>query len=343
MNSYHGRGASAAGIVVIVIILFVLVGGVWWVYSRMPDEMDVVDTSVWQEYRSEEFGFTIRYPQNWQVTAFSDDPLAPGINIYPATVDEQPPFTHHSAVTQVSIFPHGIGTEGVFGEQHETNTYSIPHAQTVREFTLVGGTPWAVMASDFSELPPSWQEWGFVWAAAEIEGVVMECVRDNSIIPLEDCSPPATGTLVRRGTVDRATWQTITAILESFAFVDEPAPTAPEISYTNADPSIIVVNEPQPGDRITSPLVVTGAARGMWYFEATFPLTLTNWDGLIIAEGYATAQDEWMTEELVPFEGTLTFTPDTTVSDRGTLILHRSNASGLPEHDAAVEMTVRFE
>jgi Tfp pilus assembly protein PilZ len=43
---------------------------------------------------------------------------------------------------------------------------------------------------------------------------------------------------------------------------------------------------------ITSPLVIKGEARGPWFFEASFPVFLTDWDGLIIAEGIATAEGE---------------------------------------------------
>jgi hypothetical protein len=111
-----------------------------------------------------------------------------------------------------------------------------------------------------------------------------------------------------------------------------PSPTTP-----------ILLETPRENETITSPLTVRGRARGQWFFEGSFPIVLTNWDGLIIAEGIATAEGEWMTEEYVPFEATLTFTSDTTVSNRGTLILQRENPSGLPENDDALEITVFFQ
>lgn len=114
---------------------------------------------------------------------------------------------------------------------------------------------------------------------------------------------------------------------------------------------VIKLTNPLPGDVISSPLHVTGEARGNWYFEATFPVVLTNWDGLIIAEWYATAridpEDEagWMTTEFVPFESTLKFeVPEKIegVNHWGSLILRKDNPSGLPEHDDAFEIQVRF-
>ena len=127
----------------------------------------------------------------------------------------------------------------------------------------------------------------------------------------------------------------------------EPAPINDEGAVTEDVSDRNRLTEPVPGDTIESPLVLTGEARGTWYFEATFPIVLTNWDGLIIAEGYAEAEGDWMTEEFVPFTATLTFTNPVQEGDpdfmhTGYLILQKDNPSGLPENDAALEIPVRF-
>lgn len=107
----------------------------------------------------------------------------------------------------------------------------------------------------------------------------------------------------------------------------------------------IMLYSPLPNEKISSPLTLYGEARGTWYFEASFPIILTDWDGKIIAEGYATAQDDWMTEKFVPFEATLEFEKPEMAEqyDRGSLILQKDNPSGLPENDDALELTVFFE
>ncbi len=105
---------------------------------------------------------------------------------------------------------------------------------------------------------------------------------------------------------------------------------------------LIRIFTPHPGETISSPLSITGEARGNWYFEASFPVSLVDWDGRIIAEGVASAQGDWMTEDYVPFTAELDFTADTTVSDRGALILKKDNPSGLPENDNSLEVTVYF-
>lgn len=122
--------------------------------------------------------------------------------------------------------------------------------------------------------------------------------------------------------------------------------TSPETQDTTQHELIRAV-EPTADALIKSPLTVRGEARGTWYFEATFPIALVNWDGLIIAEGFAEAQDNWMTEDFVPFEAVLEFENpyDTEQHDfmqRGTVILKKANPSGLHEHDDALEITVIF-
>ena len=114
---------------------------------------------------------------------------------------------------------------------------------------------------------------------------------------------------------------------------------------------LVRLEAPRPNQVIKSPLIVRGEARGYWFFEASFPIYLTNWDGLIIAQDIATAKGDpatgelnWMTENFVPFEATLTFESDKNAySNRGTLILRKDNPSGLPEHDDALEIPVIFE
>jgi hypothetical protein len=92
---------------------------------------------------------------------------------------------------------------------------------------------------------------------------------------------------------------------------------------------------------IRSPLEIKGEARGYWFFEGSFPIVLTDWDGLIVAEGFATSDSEWMTEEFVPFTAFLVFnTPE--YGSRGTLILRRDNPSGLPENDDALEVPIQY-
>lgn len=109
----------------------------------------------------------------------------------------------------------------------------------------------------------------------------------------------------------------------------------------NCKSDIIRVEDPQPGDVIESPLSLSGVARGTWFFEGSAPVVLTDWDGKIIAEGYVSTLDDWMTEKLVPFEGVLEFEKPE-YGERGTLIFQKDNPSGLPEYDDALEFNISF-
>jgi flagellar basal body-associated protein FliL len=113
-------------------------------------------------------------------------------------------------------------------------------------------------------------------------------------------------------------------------------------NQTSAKPEALVVDFPRPNDEITSPLKITGQARGGWFFEASFPVVLTNWDGLIIAQGAAKATGDWMTQNFVPFEATLEFTKPN-YKNNGFLILKKDNPSGLPQNDASYEIPIVFK
>jgi hypothetical protein len=103
----------------------------------------------------------------------------------------------------------------------------------------------------------------------------------------------------------------------------------------------ITVITPLPNTVISSPLHIEGEARGPWFFEASFPVVLVDWDGKIIAQIPAQARSDWMTNDFVPFSADVTFTVPP-YGDTGALILRRDNPSGLPQNDQALEIPVRF-
>ncbi len=122
----------------------------------------------------------------------------------------------------------------------------------------------------------------------------------------------------------------------------------PEASgATEETENLIRVTTPVPGATVASPLEVEGEARGVWFFEGDFPLVLTDWDGRILAEHYATAQGDWMTEDFVPFSARLAFDSPYAADDpdfmrRGYLVLRKANPADRPEHDDALEIPVVF-
>jgi hypothetical protein len=104
---------------------------------------------------------------------------------------------------------------------------------------------------------------------------------------------------------------------------------------------IIQVTDPESYSAVEPTFTVSGEARGPWFFEASFPIEIYTLNGELIGQGIATAEGEWMTEELVPFEATVELEPD--YAGPVVLTLVRSNASGLPENDARLLIPVLVE
>ncbi len=113
------------------------------------------------------------------------------------------------------------------------------------------------------------------------------------------------------------------------------------ITYKNANANDITVETPWPGAVTGKTFMVRGEARGPWYFEASFPVRVVDQNGTLIATVIAQAQDEWMTENFVPFSATVTV-PESFMG-KAFLILERDNASGLPEHDASMMFPITIE
>ncbi len=110
---------------------------------------------------------------------------------------------------------------------------------------------------------------------------------------------------------------------------------------TETTSSLIRLTTPQPNTEITSPLIVTGEARGNWYFEASFPVRLLDGTGKEIAVTPAQAKGDWMTTNFVPFRAELTFVAPST--KEGTLVLQKDNPSGLPGNADEVKIPIRFK
>jgi len=106
--------------------------------------------------------------------------------------------------------------------------------------------------------------------------------------------------------------------------------------------NMIRLSTPTSGGTVRSPIRIEGVARGGWFFEASFPVFVVNWDGLIIGEGIATAEGEWMTNDFVKFKANISYTSPT-YSNRGALILKKDNPSGDPKFDMALEIPITLE
>lgn len=119
-----------------------------------------------------------------------------------------------------------------------------------------------------------------------------------------------------------------------------PAPKlSPEMANTATE--MIEVTAPLPNTTLTSPITLTGRARGPWYFEASFPIELRDANNVLIAQTVGQAQWEWMTENMVPFTATLTF-PAQPAGSQGMLTFKNDNPSGEPQNSMMFDVPVTF-
>jgi hypothetical protein len=111
-------------------------------------------------------------------------------------------------------------------------------------------------------------------------------------------------------------------------------------TYTSQKGVKIVVYAPSTGAAISSPLAVVGEVPGSWSFEASFPITLEDKSGKVVATGTAQILGDWMTDKLVPFSAKLAFSD--AVSGTGTLVIASDNPSGEVRNDDEVRIAVRL-
>lgn len=112
--------------------------------------------------------------------------------------------------------------------------------------------------------------------------------------------------------------------------------------YENASADMIRVENPHPGGVVGKEFIVTGEARGNWYFEASFPIEIQSETGAVIGGTIATAQGDWMTTDFVPFKSEMIDLPSA-FTGPAWLILKKDNPSGLPENDAAIRIPIVVE
>lgn len=106
-------------------------------------------------------------------------------------------------------------------------------------------------------------------------------------------------------------------------------------------PYRIIISSPKTKDVISSPAVVSGKAKGNWFFEGVFPVKIYDANDKLLGEGPAHFEGEtWMTEEFVNFKGEIGFKKPTT--ETGYIIFKNDNPSGLPEHDESFKLQINF-
>jgi hypothetical protein len=103
---------------------------------------------------------------------------------------------------------------------------------------------------------------------------------------------------------------------------------------------IIRITNPRPNETVSFPLNITGEARGIWFFEADFPVKIETLEGKKIGQGIAAAENNWMTEEFVDFAEKITLSEN--YEGKALLILKKDNPSGLEEFDDSLNIPIKI-
>jgi len=114
------------------------------------------------------------------------------------------------------------------------------------------------------------------------------------------------------------------------------APTENSVSGNDE----IVIITPAQGQEISSPVHIEGKAKGNWFFEASFPITVLDENGNTLGISHAQAQGDWQTSDFVNFIADITFNPSS--GTKGILRFENDNPSGLPENQKTFDLPITF-
>lgn len=107
--------------------------------------------------------------------------------------------------------------------------------------------------------------------------------------------------------------------------------------FENAE---VVVSAPMVNQIVTSPLTVSGKAKGYWFFEANIPVKIEDDNGKVLVQKGVLAQGGWMTTDYVNFTTVLEF--ERPATQYGNVVIEKDNPSGLPENAGSFAVRVRF-
>lgn len=105
--------------------------------------------------------------------------------------------------------------------------------------------------------------------------------------------------------------------------------------------SDITITNPLPNDTIGGHVTVSGFISGTWFFEGDTFAEIADSNGTVIGGGLLRALDNWMTADVIAFEGKviLNSIPQTT---SGTIIIYKDNPSGESQFDDSVTIPITF-
>lgn len=293
-------------------------------------------------YSNENWGFSLEYPEGFQVLESELPGSSPVINIYVEDARFDPPFAIHEEPENayIAVLPEGFGVDGPAGKQKTLANWqgnlSLAPGLTLNNskvYLLESGEPWAFFLR-FENAPRNWKKYGGIFVHFRIQNFQATCYNSESGSSKEmnNCDPMGPDEVRYTGNTETSSKEKIMEILKSFDFK-----SSNKIRITE----LIKVEKPLPNMEVSSPLKVRGKAKGYWFFEANAPIEIVDMNNNKLGESYIEAKGDWMTEDFVDFTGTIHFenAPD---GERGYLVFKRANPSDLKENDREFRLPVLF-
>ncbi len=103
---------------------------------------------------------------------------------------------------------------------------------------------------------------------------------------------------------------------------------------------VIRVDVPKPNQEVSSPIFISGEARGGWFFEASFGAKILDGNRNIILQFPITTPLNWMTNDFVAFNSHVEFEKPST--QKGFLVLEKANPSGLSGKEDSLVIPIKF-
>ncbi len=180
------------------------------------------DRAEWVTFESEIYGFYLEHPPDWRSAELPEEAPVPGFNILPPEIDpdEFDVITHNTAVTNVSVFPRGYPTEGVFGQTRPSTAIFFEDVGSAIDHYLLNDEVWATMI--IPEDPPAeWSPEGFIWTRVFINEHEVVCFDEGERISKESCDPALGHEIGHSGSIDPSLRMIQEEILRSFRFGGE--------------------------------------------------------------------------------------------------------------------------
>ncbi len=153
-----------------------------------------------QKFESEEYDFNFNFPSDWTFESFTQGNDQFILNFFSKEKKNKldlPILVHTQAENSfVGFYPEGYGTELPMGKSRPLNDQEIQmitfplNTDKSQVFTLENSQPWGYFLVPSSP-PPSWDEYGFVFAQSAVENSHTLCMdaETGEEKPMENCDP----------------------------------------------------------------------------------------------------------------------------------------------------------